>query len=27
IMLVGTLGYLLGNYVGTFMGNWFSSFL
>ncbi|AUS13421.1 hypothetical protein C0W65_16280 [Bacillus subtilis] len=27
IMLVGTLGYLIGNYVGTFMGNWFSSFL
>lgn len=26
IMLVGTLGYLIGNYVGTFMGNWFSSF-
>ncbi|KAF1680161.1 DUF819 family protein [Bacillus sp. SKDU12] len=27
IMLVGTLGYFIGNYVGTFMGNWFSSFL
>ncbi|WFA06524.1 DUF819 family protein [Bacillus sp. HSf4] len=27
IMLVGTFGYLIGNYVGTMLGTWFSSLL
>ncbi|MGN9865972.1 DUF819 family protein [Bacillus swezeyi] len=27
IMLVGTFGYLIGNYVGTMLGTWFSSFV
>ncbi|WP_243298295.1 DUF819 family protein [Bacillus litorisediminis] len=27
IMLVGTLGYIIGNYVGSFMGYWFQSML
>lgn len=27
ILIVGTLGYIIGNYVGTFLGIWFSSFM
>jgi len=27
VMLVGTFGYLIGNYVGTFLGTWFSTLL
>lgn len=27
IMLVGTFGYLIGNYAGTLLGTWFSSFV
>ncbi|MDE1376804.1 DUF819 family protein, partial [Bacillus licheniformis] len=25
VMLVGTFGYLIGNYVGTLLGTWFST--
>lgn len=27
ILIVGTLGYIIGNYVGTFLGIWFSGFM
>lgn len=27
ILVVGTLGYIIGNYVGTAIGVWFSTFL
>lgn len=27
ILVVGTLGYIIGNYVGTLLGFWFSSFI
>ncbi|WP_243388176.1 DUF819 domain-containing protein [Bacillus kexueae] len=27
IMVVGTLGYIIGNYIGTFLGMWFSTFV
>jgi uncharacterized membrane protein len=27
ILVVGTLGYLIGNYVGTTLGIWFSGFM
>jgi uncharacterized membrane protein len=26
ILLVGTLGYIIGNYIGTALGYWFSTF-
>ena len=27
ILIVGTFGYIIGNYVGTILGNWFSTFM
>ena len=27
ILIVGTLGYILGNYIGTALGFWFSSMM
>ncbi|HLR71226.1 MAG TPA: DUF819 family protein, partial [Pseudogracilibacillus sp.] len=27
ILVVGTLGYIIGNYIGTFLGFWFSSMI